>query len=145
MRSKKPNREYFNKKAQFDYELSDFVEAGIVLLGEEIKAIRSGRVNISGSHIRIMHGEVYWIGGDFNLAGDGQRTRKLLLHKNQIQSLVGKTMEKGMTLIPLKLYLKKGRAKLEIGLGKGRKNFDKRDLLKKRDQERDAAQRVKQF
>ena len=143
MQSKKPNREYFNKKAQFDYELSDFVEAGIVLLGEEIKAIRAGRVNISGSHIRIMHGEVYWIGGDFNLAGDGQRTRKLLLHKNQIQSLVGKTMEKGMTLIPLKLYLKKGRAKLEIGLGKGRKNFDKRELLRRRDLDREAARSIK--
>jgi len=133
------NRETYNKKARHDYEIIDSIEAGIVLTGEEIKAFRAGRVNMTSSYAKIINGEVFWIGGMINgIAGDTQRTRKLLLNKDQIRSLIGKTQEKGLALLPLKIYLKKGRAKMELGLGRGMKKYDKRELLKKKDQAREA-------
>lgn len=139
-------KQIVNKKAKFDYELSDFIEAGIVLTGNEIKAIRNGRINLTGSHVRIMNGEAFWLGGILNtVVGDHQRTRKLLLHKAQLQSLAGKTQEKGLTIVPVKLYLKKGRAKIELGIGKGMKKYDKREVLKKKDRDREAMREVKQF
>ena len=129
--------EYYNKKAGFDYFLEDEVEAGIVLSGLEIKAIRSGRVNLTGSHVKVLNNEVFWLGGIINVKeGDPQRTRKLLLNKNQIKRLIGSTAEKGFSVIPLKIYLKHGKAKLLIALGKGKKKYDKRETIKQRDYER---------
>lgn len=139
-------KEFFNKKARFDYDIADSFEAGIVLTGLEIKAIRNGRIDLSTSYVKVLNGEVFWIGANFNIEeGDRQRTRKLLLHKEQIEKLIGKTQEKGLTLLPLKLYLTRGKAKLEVGLGKGMKRYEKRDKMKKRDIERDLAQGAKQL
>jgi SsrA-binding protein len=139
----KKNIEIYNKKARFDYQILESFEAGIVLLGEEIKAIRAGRANITGSYAKVINGEVFWLGGNFNLpTGDNQRTKKLLVKNEQIRRLIGKTQEEGLALIPLKLYLTRGKAKLELGLGRGLKKYDKRERLKKRVQEREIDRRV---
>lgn len=138
--------ESFNKKARFDYEIVDSFEAGIVLNGDEIKAIRKGQINLTGSYVKILNGELYWVGGEINvLQGDRQRTRKLLMHKSEIGKLAGKTVEEGLTLIPLKLYMKSGRAKIEVGLGRGMKKYDKRAVLKKKEQSREVEREIKQF
>lgn len=133
-----------NKKARFDYEIIDSFEAGIVLVGLEIKALREKKVGINGSYVKIIGGEVFWLGGNFDVKeGDRQRTRKLLLHGSEISKLIGKTSESGLTLIPLKIYLKHGRAKLEIGLARGKKKYDKRETIKKRDLDREASRSAK--
>jgi SsrA-binding protein len=131
-----------NKKAFFDYQIIETYEAGIVLSGDEIKAIREGRINITGSYVKLINAEVFWLGGDFNNIEDRQRTRKLLLHEEEIKRLAGKSSEDGLTIIPLRLYLKRGKAKLEIGIGKGLKKYDKREKIKKRDTEREVARRL---
>lgn len=139
-----PKRQFYNKKARFDYEIIDSLEAGLVLTGLEIKAVRTGRLDMTGSYVKIINGEVFWLGGNFNLAeGDRQRTRKLLLHSNEIKRLAGKSQEQGLALIPLKLYLKRGKAKLELGIGRGLKKYDKRAKLKKKDQQREINRRIK--
>lgn len=135
-----------NKKAHFDYHIEEKFEAGIVLNGLEIKAIRAKRVNLTGSYVKIINAEVYWLGGNFTIGdGDPQRTRKLLLHQSEINRLLGKTIEKGLTIIPLRLYVTRGKAKLEIGLGRGMKNYDKRAVLKKKEQNREAERNIKQY
>ena len=132
-----------NKKAHFDYKILDSIEAGIALVGLEIKALRARKVTIAGSYVKIINGEVFWLGGNFDvIAGDRQRTRKLLLHGSEINRLVGKSQEQGLALMPLKLYLKHGKAKLEVGICKGLKKYDKREVLKKKDQTRDAARHI---
>lgn len=137
-------KEFFNRKARHEYSIADSFEAGIVLTGLEIKAIRNGRVDMSASYAKIMNNEVFWIGGNINVdTGETQRTRKLLLRKEQIRKLVGKTAEKGMTLVPLKLYLSKGKAKLELGVGKGMKTYEKRSVIKERDIERNIGVELK--
>jgi SsrA-binding protein len=136
-------REIYNRKARFDYDITESIEAGIVLTGLEIKAIRAGRVSLAASYAKIINGEVYWLGGTFNIDAETQRTKKLLLHKEQIDRLMGKTFEEGMALIPLKLYLKHGKAKLELGLGRGKKKYDKRSTIKRREQEREAQRGIK--
>ncbi|MFA7243773.1 MAG: SsrA-binding protein SmpB [Patescibacteria group bacterium] len=128
--------EIYNKKARFDYAIDESFEAGVVLFGNEIKAARSGRANISGAHVRIMHGEVYLINSIIGDEEDKSRSRKLLLKKTEIERLAGKTEEKGLTLVPLKMYFTRGKLKLEVGLGRGKKKFDKRETIKKREQER---------
>jgi SsrA-binding protein len=144
MDKKKRSREFFNKKARFDYEILDSFEAGIVLTGEEIKAIRAGKVDMTGSYAKLLNNEVFWLGAVFNLeTGDRQRTRKLLLHKDQIKKLIGKTQEQGLSLLPLKVYLTRGKAKLELGIGKGMKKYDKREKLKKKDLEREVDRTVR--
>jgi len=135
--------EFYNKKARFDYEIIESLEAGIVLTGEEIKAIRSGRVSMTASYAKIINDEVFWLGGNFLGISVPDRTKKLLLNRNQIKRFIGKTQEGGITLIPLKLYLKKGKAKIELGLGRGKKKYDKRESLKRKDQEREVARKVK--
>lgn len=140
MKIKKPvnKKEFYNKKARFDYEISDSIEAGIVLTGDEIKAIRANKVDMTGSYAKIINSEVIWLGANINIiAGDRQRSRKLLLHKAQIDKLIGKTAEQGYSLIPVKMYLTRGKAKLELGIGKGMKKYEKREKLKKRDIERE--------
>lgn len=133
-----------NKKAGHDYFIEETYEAGIVLQGTEIKSIRAGRVNLKDSFARIHNGEVflynmhispYEQGNRFN--HDPLRTRKLLLHRKQISKLIGETKEQGYALVPLKMYLKDGFAKVLIGLGKGKKNYDKREDLKKKEAKRE--------
>ncbi len=130
-------KKYYNKKARFDYEISDTFEAGIVLTGLEIKSIRVGKMNLTGSHVKIIGGELFWLGGIIQVAeGDQQRSRKLLMHKSEINKLMGKSEERGQSIVPISLYIKRGKAKLNIGLGRGRKKHDKREMIKKRDFER---------
>jgi SsrA-binding protein len=133
-----------NKKANHDYFIEETYEAGIVLQGTEIKAIRAGKINLRDSFARIQKGEVYLYnahvspyeqGNRFN--HDPLRTRKLLLHKKQITKLIGETKEAGVTLVPIKVYLKNGFAKVLIGLGKGKKHYDKREDLKSKEAKRD--------
>jgi SsrA-binding protein len=132
-----------NKKATHDYFIEETYEAGIVLTGTEIKSIRAGKANIKDAYARIKNGEIflwnahispYEQGNRYN--HDPLRTRKLLLQKKQIAKLIGTTKEQGYTLVPLKIYIKNGFAKLLIGVGKGKKNYDKRQALKEKDAKR---------
>lgn len=132
-----------NKKARFLYEIIEVIEAGIVLQGTEVKSLRKGKVNIKDSYATIRNREVYLVnmhispyeqGNIFN--HDPERERKLLLHKQEIKRLIGKVTEKGMTLIPLKLYFKNGRAKVELGLARGKSTVDRRKDIARRDEQR---------
>lgn len=144
MKKQRKSKNLINKKASFDYQFLESLESGLVLTGEEIKAIRANKVNLSGSHIKIIGGEAFWVGGIINVVtGDQQRTRKLLMHKEEIKRFFGKSEEKGLTIIPKKIYLKHGRAKLEIALSRGKKLHDKREITKKRDMEREVARSIK--
>lgn len=133
-----------NKKARHDYAIEDTFEAGIVLTGTEIKSIRAGKANLKDSFARIQNSEVflhnmhispYEQGNRYN--HDPLRTRKLLLHRREINKLIGLTKEKGYSLVPTKMYLKRGIAKLELALAKGKKLYDKRETLKRKDAQRD--------
>ncbi len=142
--SKDSSKSYLNKKARFDYVIEDSFEAGIVLTGEEIKGIRAGRINMTSSYVKIIGGELFWLGGDIKvLNGENQRTRKLLVKKSQIKKLIGKTSEKGLTLLALKLYITRGKAKLEVGIGRGKLKRDKREEIKKKDVIRDQSRMIK--
>jgi len=129
-----------NRKARYDYEIEDTYEAGIVLTGTEIKSIRKGSVNLKDSYGIVKNNEVFLLnvhishyeeGNRFN--HDETRTRKLLLHASEIKKIMNKINIEGYTLIPLKLYITRGKAKTLIGLAKGRKNYDKREVIKQRD------------
>ncbi|MDX8360659.1 MULTISPECIES: SsrA-binding protein SmpB [Bacillaceae] len=133
-----------NKKAYHDYFIEETYETGIVLQGTEIKSIRAGRVNLKDAFARVQNGEVflhnmhvspYEQGNRYN--HDPLRTRKLLLHKKEISKLIGYTKENGYAIVPLKLYLKNGFAKVLLGLGKGKKKYDKREDLKKKEAKRE--------
>ena len=133
-----------NKKAYFNYFIESELEAGISLAGTEIKAIRKGFANITDSYVRIKNNEAYIInmfidkyeeGNNFN--HEPTRERKLLLHKKEIKKLLEQVTREGYSLIPLKLYLNQGKAKLLVGVAKGKKLYDKRETIKKRDIERD--------
>lgn len=141
-----------NRKARHDYTIVDTLEAGIVLQGTEIKSIRNRRVNLKDGFVRVRNGEAflynvhispYEQGNIFN--HDPLRTRKLLLHKKQISKLMGETKNTGMTIVPLKLYIKDGYAKVLIGLAKGKKDYDKRETLKRKDQERQIQRVMKSY
>ena len=132
--------EILNRKARYDYHIEDEYEAGIALTGTEIKSIRNGKMNIKDSYAIIRNEEIYLLnahiasyekGNIFN--HDETRTRKLLMHKKEIKKLNNKLILEGYTLIPLKVYFKKGKAKILLGLAKGKKNYDKREDIKKRD------------
>ncbi len=137
-----------NKKAFFDYFIEDRYEAGIVLQGWEVKAIRAGRANIKEAYVVIRDAELYLIGSHISplpeasthIYPEPTRTRKLLLHAAEISKLIGKAEQKGFTLVPLNLHYSKGRVKCEIGLAKGKKQFDKRETEKQRDWQREKAQ-----
>lgn len=133
-----------NKKARHDYHIEDTFETGMVLTGTEIKSIRAGKANLKDSFARIQNGEVflhnmhispYEQGNRYN--HDPLRTRKLLLQRKQISKLIGLTKEQGYSLVPLRMYLKHGFAKLELALAKGKKLYDKRETLKKKDAQRE--------
>jgi len=141
-----------NKKARFEYEILETFEAGIVLKGTEVKSIRQRNVSIQEAYARIKDGEIYIVGMNISVYEMGNRfnheplrERKLLLHKYEIRKLIGKLKEKGLTLVPLKLYLKNGKAKLELGLGKGKAKYDKRKTIQKRDAERDMQRDMKNY
>ena len=139
-----------NKKAYHDYFILDTYEAGIVLHGTEVKSLRMGKCSIKESFIRIENGEVfiygmhispYEKGNIFNK--DPLRVKKLMLHKAEINKLIGKTKEKGLTLVPLKVYFKDSLVKLEIGVARGKKLYDKRQDIAKKDQQREASRDFK--
>jgi len=138
----------FNKKARFEYDLEqDRIEAGISLRGAEAKSIREGRGDLSQSHARIINGEAYLINANIPAPGiqnyDATRIRKLLLHKNQIISLETKMKQQRLQIVPIKLYNKGHLIKLELALGKPKRKFEKKNLIKKRDIEREIAQQVR--
>ncbi len=141
-----------NKKAWHNYFIEDKYEAGIALLGTEVKSLRDGKANLGDSYAKIQKGEVFLVdahisayrfGNRFN--HDPLRQRKLLLHRKEIRRLIGKVQEKGLTLIPLRLYFSDGKAKVELGLAKGKKLFDKRETLKRKTMEREMERGRKGF
>ena len=133
-----------NKKAYFKYKILEKIEAGISLIGQEVKSIKLGRINLTGSYDVVKNEEIYLIGCNIpayqpkNAPKDynSERSRKLLLKKSEIKQLIGKTQQKGLTLIPLKVYAKKGIIKIEFGIAKVLKKVDKRERIKKKDVER---------
>lgn len=142
--------EIINRKARFDYEIEDEYEAGIVLKGTEIKSIRNGKANIKDSYAIIRNNELYLLNSNISLYEEGNRfnheetrTRKLLMHKKEILKLRDKIEKEGYTLIPLKMYFKGSKLKVLIGLAKGKKNYDKREAIKKRDTEREMQKIIK--
>jgi SsrA-binding protein len=135
-----------NKTARLHYFIDETYEAGIVLVGTEVKSLRDGRANLKDSYAVVDDGEVflhdlhispYPFGNRYN--HDPLRTRKLLLHNREIKRLYGKSRERGLSIVPLKMYFKRGKVKVEIGVGQGKKLYDKREDLKKRDDRRDMA------
>jgi len=139
-----------NRKAHHDYHLLETFEAGLALLGTEVKAMREGRANLRDSYCRFDRGEAYLFNahvGQYSHGGyashDPTRARKLLLHQEELRKLLGKTTEKGMTIVPLRLYFKRGRAKLSIALAKGKKSYDKRETIKRREAERETRAAMK--
>lgn len=142
--------EILNRKARYDYEIEDTYEAGIVLTGTEIKSIRMGKVNIKDSYAIIRNNEIYLLnthiflyeeGNRFN--HDEDRTRKLLLHKKEILKLKDKLEIEGYTLVPLKIYFVKNKAKVLIGVAKGKKNYNKKETIKERDIQREMEKSLK--
>ena len=130
-----------NDKARFDYEILETLVAGIVLFGYEVKSIRSGKCSIEGSYVKIFSGEAYLVGatispyqpGNVPKDYDDQRSRKLLLKKSELKYLFGKSEERGLTLVPLKIFDSHGLIKLEVGIARGKKKHDKREAIKKRE------------
>ena len=140
-----------NRKASHDYHFLEQFEAGVALLGTEVKSIREGGANLRDSYARIEGGEVWLYNvhiAPYSNRGysdhDPKRRRKLLLHRQEIRKLIGKTVERGMTLVPVRLYFKDGRVKVGISLAKGKKAHDKRETIKRRESERETRAAVKQ-
>jgi SsrA-binding protein len=140
-----------NKKANYDYHIEERFEAGIVLTGTEIKSIRQGKVNLQDSYARIDKGELFIVGmhispfeqgNRFNV--DPTRTRKLLMHQKEIDKLLGRTKIKGLTIVPLDVHLRNGFAKIQLGLARGKKLYDKRATAAKRDAERTIERKLKE-
>ena len=140
-----------NKKAYFNYQILEKFEAGISLIGQEVKSIKSGRINLAGSYVVLKGSEVFLIGANVppyqpkNAPPDynPERSRKLLLKKSEIKYLIGKVKQKGLTLVPLKVYTKRGKIKLEFGVTKGKKKVDKRELIKKKEVKREMERELK--
>jgi SsrA-binding protein len=139
-----------NRKAFHDFHLLETFEAGLVLLGTEVKAIREGRVNLRDSFARVEGSEVFLYNvhiSPYSHRGyadhEPLRRRKLLLHRSEIKKLIGKTVEKGMTLVPTRLYFKDGRVKVAVSIAKGKKDYDKRETIKKREADRETRAAVK--
>lgn len=141
-----------NRKAFHDYFIEEKYEAGVALSGTEVKSLRAGRVNLKDSYCTVKDGEIFLIGvhispyemgNRFNL--DPMRTRKLLMHKNEIIRLYSKIKQDGLTLVPTKCYFKDGRVKFEIGLARGKKNYDKRDVEAEKQAKRDIDRAMKSF
>ncbi|MEW6600350.1 MAG: SsrA-binding protein SmpB [Nitrospirota bacterium] len=141
-----------NRKAFHDYHIQDKHEAGISLLGTEVKSLREGRANLKDSYVIIKEGEAYLLNCHISpyshgniLNHDPLRTRKLLLHKKEIVKLWGGISQKGFTLVPLKIYFKNGKAKVEIGLAKGKREYEKRDSIKAKEAKREIERHMKSY
>lgn len=141
-----------NKKARFDYEIIDEIEAGIVLTGTEIKSIRCGNANLKDSYAIIKNNEVFLLGMHISPYKEGNifnhdelRTRKLLLHKKEILKINNKLVLDGYTLVPIKLYFVKNKAKILLGIARGKKNYDKREAIKKKDIDRELKKQYKNY
>jgi SsrA-binding protein len=139
-----------NRKAFHDYHLLETFEAGVALLGTEVKAIREGRINLRDSFARVENGEVFLYNvniSPYSHRGyadhEPLRRRKLLLHRSEIRKLIGKTVEKGMTLIAVRMYFKNGRVKVAVSLAKGKKDYDKRETIKRRETDRETRAAIK--
>ncbi|HVO10434.1 MAG TPA: SsrA-binding protein SmpB [Vicinamibacteria bacterium] len=139
-----------NRKAFFRYEVLERAEAGLALAGTEVKSIRDGGLSFADSWVEFRGGEMFLIGCRIAPYSHGnlmnhlpERDRKLLLHKREIQRLGGRASERGLTLVPLRVYLKDGRVKMEIGLGRGKQMHDKREAIRRRDEERDARRAIR--
>jgi len=140
-----------NKKAYFNYEILEKFEAGISLIGQEVKSLKTGGVSLAGNYVVLKNEEVFWVGanippyqpGNIGANYNPERSRKLLLKKSEIKYLIGKSRQRGLTLIPLKIYTKNGKIKLEFGIAKGKKKFDKRELIRKREIEREIRKALK--
>jgi SsrA-binding protein len=142
-----------NKKAYFNFEILEKFEAGISLIGQEVKSLKTRGVNLAGSYVLERDSEFFWVGShipvyqpknappDYN----PERARKLLLKKSEIKYLIGKSKQKGLTLVPLRIYTKRGIIKLEFAIAKGKKKFDKRELIKKREIEREIRRALKKY
>ena len=139
-----------NKKAFHDYFILEKLEAGVALLGTEVKSIREGRINLKDSYALVRSGEVFLLNCHISPYSHGNRenhdptrSRKLLLHSGEIRKLIGKTQEKGLTLIPLRVYLKRGKVKFELGVAKGKKLFDKRETERRKEADKEARAAIK--
>jgi SsrA-binding protein len=141
-----------NRKARHDYEILETFEAGMVLTGSEVKSLRAGRANLKDSYARIDRGEAFLVNAHISpyaaashFGHEPERARKLLLHRAEIDKLTGRVQERGLTVIPLKIYFKNGRAKVLLGVGRGKKAYDKRESIKQREMQRetDRATRVR--
>jgi SsrA-binding protein len=140
-----------NRKAYFNYQILEKFEAGISLIGQEVKSIKTKGLNLAGSYVVIRNNEAFWVGAKIppyqpkNAPSDynPERWRKLLLKKSEIKYLIGKANQKGLTLLPLKVYTMKGKIKLEFGAAKGLKKIDKRELIKKRETQREIEKELK--
>jgi SsrA-binding protein len=133
-----------NRKARFNFDIEETLEAGIALVGSEVKSLRAGKANLSDSYAKIEKGEAFLVDAHVSAYDNANREnheplrrRKLLLHKREIRKLTGKVAERGFSLIPLKLYFRNGRIKVELALAKGKKAYDKRDAIRKKDQRRE--------
>jgi SsrA-binding protein len=133
-----------NRRARRNFTVVETVEAGLALLGSEVKSLREGRLDLKDSYALIKNGEAYLVGAyiapyEFAREGghDPERERKLLLHRREIDRIGGQVAEKGLTLVPLQVYFKEGKAKVELGLAKGKTSYDKRETIKERDHERE--------
>lgn len=139
-----------NRRALHDYEILEKVEAGLVLLGPEVKSLREGKANLSDSYAVLRGGEAFLVNAHvspYDKAGrdnpDPRRERKLLLHRSEILRLAGKVAERGLTIVPLALYFKNGRAKVELGLARGKRVYDKRQTIRRREEEREMERAVR--
>jgi len=139
-----------NRKARYEYEIMQVYEAGIVLQGTEVKSLRQGKANLVDSYGLLKDNELWLMGAHISEYTQGNinnhdpvRTRKLLMNRSEIRKLIGKVKEKGLTLVPLRIYFKKGRVKIEIALAKGKKVHDKRETIAKRDFNRDQERKIK--
>ncbi len=133
-----------NRRARRNYSVVETLEAGMSLLGSEVKSLREGRMDLKDSYALVRNGEAFLVGayiGPYEFARDGgheaERERKLLLHRREIDRIAGQVAEKGLTLVPLQVYFKEGKVKIELGLAKGKTTYDKRETLKERDHERE--------
>ncbi|MEJ5375597.1 MAG: SsrA-binding protein SmpB [bacterium] len=139
-----------NRRAFHEYEILETLEAGMVLVGTEVKSLREGRVNLKDSYAKLDNGEIFLVEAHISPYSHGNimnhdplRPRKLLVHKRELRRLAGKVQERGLTLIPLQIYFKGGKAKVELALAKGKRLYDKRAAIKKRDERRDLARELK--
>ncbi len=150
--AERPERTFAtNRQARHEYEILESVEAGIALTGTEIKSLREGKANLSDAYARIEHGEAWLVGAHIPAWAGGnrynhepRRDRKLLVHKREIKKLAGEADQRGVTLIPLAIYFKGGRAKVEIGVARGKQQYDKRETIKKKEMDREVRRAMSQ-